>query len=93
MISYWSILLGLTLIEAVLVSWFLLIVWKIRKMGPIGIRLAGISIIFILQTILSFWTYIYWMEEGYGKDLAGPLIIYHLLIISGIALLLDIVRK
>jgi len=93
MISYWTILLGLTLVEAVLVVWLLAMVWRTRKIGPIGARLTGIAIVFILQTAVSLWAYISWMREGYGKEVAGPLLAYHLLILAGIALLVDIVRR
>lgn len=93
MISYWLILLGLSFIEAILVIWFLLIVWKTRRIGPIGTRLVGIAVVFVLQTLVSLWAYTSWMREGYGKDVAGPLLIYHLLILAGLALLVDITRK
>lgn len=91
--SYWSILYGLTIIEAVLVAWLLAMVWGARKVGPVGARLAGIALVFIAQTGLSLWAYIEWRAMGYGRDVAGPLLVEHLLILTGIALLVDIVRR
>ena len=93
MISYWFVLLGLAFVEAVLAAWLFSIVWRTRRLGPVGVRLAGIGLIFVLQTLVSLWAYVFWMSEGYGRDVAGPLIVYHVLILAGLALLLDIVRK
>lgn len=93
MITYWGLLYGLTIIEAILVVFLLTMVWRARKIGPVGSRLAGIALIFLLQTIVSLWAYIYWKTEGYGKDVAAPLLLNHLLILSGIILLVDIIRR
>jgi len=32
-------------------------------------------------------------EDGYGKDVSGPLLLYHFLAVVGLALLFDMVRR
>ena len=93
MISYWYILSMLAIGEVVIASWLLLLVWRARRIGPIGRRLAGIAAVFVLQAIVSLWAYVKWMNAGYGKDVSGPLLLYHFLIVVGLALLFDIVRR
>ncbi len=93
MISFWTILIALSIVEAVVVAWILLISWKASRLGPVGRRLLLIAIVFLAQSLTSLWAYTSWMREGYGRDVAGPLLGLHLLILVGVATLADIVRR
>ena len=91
MFSFWDILNVLIIIEGILAFILFLYVVKLAR-KPIGFRLVLLSVIFIIQSILSIAVYNYWRSLGYGVEIALPLIILQSTILAGLIVLIDIVK-
>ncbi len=92
MISYWTILTLLSIIELALAAVFFGTTARIG-FKPVGTRLMIIGIVFLVQSIVSLIVFNDWRNSGYGPSISKPLIIYHLLTITGLTVLVDITRK
>ena len=92
MISYWNILVALSLVELALAVVFIWLVASAAR-KPVGARLVAIGAIFTAQAVLSIVVFEWYKSSGYGASVARPLLLYHLLTIAGLTVLLDIVRR
>ncbi len=90
--SYWEILIGLSVVELILAGILFILVYRIAS-RPIGARLALLSMVFIVQNIASAMIYNRWRELGYGPDISKPLLIIQSMIVIGTLILIDITRK
>ncbi|MCE4625750.1 MAG: hypothetical protein F7C35_07825 [Desulfurococcales archaeon] len=90
--NYWDILLGLTGATFVLAGLFLYLALYIRR-TPTGVRLALVAGLFLLEAVIGLVVYYRWEEAGYGPDISVPLIGLQLATLTGLAILIDIVRR
>ncbi len=89
--KYWDILIVLTIVDLVL---SILLLFKVVGLigKPIGTRLFLLALVFALQSIVGVLSYANWKAQGYGPDVAVPLLALQSTILVGIVVLVDIVR-
>ncbi len=92
MVSYWNLLILLSAAELTMATIFIVLVAGIAK-RPVGARLVVIGVVFTVQALVSIIAFAWWKNHGYGPEIARPLLAYHALTLSGLAILLDIVRQ
>ncbi|MEB3773687.1 MAG: hypothetical protein GSR86_02010 [Desulfurococcales archaeon] len=90
--TYWDILIGLTVLELALVVVLLMLVYRIAG-RPIGARLVLLSIVFMVQNIAGVVIYSRWEELGYGPEVSKLLLVIQSMIVAGTVILIDITRK
>ncbi len=90
--TYWDILIGLTVLELALVVVLLMLVYRIAG-RPIGARLVLLSIVFMVQNIAGAVIYSRWEELGYGPEVSKLLLVIQSMIVAGTVILIDITRK
>ncbi|WP_297501275.1 hypothetical protein [Thermococcus sp.] len=88
---YWQVNILIVLIELAL-ALLLLRNYLGMKDTRLGKRLFGIALVFVAQSVLAIAFYIHWAEMGYGKAVAGPLLLLSLSGLLGVGLLYSISR-
>lgn len=88
---YWKVNIFIVLIELVL-ALMLLRNYLGMKNTKLGKRLFGVSIVFIVQSLLAIAFYIHWASMGFGKEVAGPLLLLSLSGLFGVSLLYSVSR-
>ncbi|ASI98589.1 hypothetical protein A3L02_02900 [Thermococcus celer Vu 13 = JCM 8558] len=88
---YWIGNIFIVLIELALALMLLRNYHPLRRTG-IGKRLFGVALVFVFQSILAIVFYVHWAEMGFGKSVAGPLLVLSLSGLVGVGLLYSISR-
>ncbi len=90
--SYWAMLELVAFLQLLLSAFLTAIVVKYAR-GPVGARLAVLSILLFLEALLGLLIYRRWEELGYGPDISGPLLVIQTVSLAGTIIILDIVRR
>ena len=90
--KYWDILLVMAGVQLVLSALILYSVFRIAN-RPVGMRLAILSIILAVQSIISIMLYNTWDSQGYGPELAKPILSVQTTSLLGTLVLLDLTRR
>ncbi|WP_297091666.1 hypothetical protein [Thermococcus sp.] len=88
---YWQINLLIVLTELIL-ALMLLRNYLEMKDTKLGKKLFGVSLVFVIQSLLAIVFYVRWAGMGMGKEVAGPLLLLSLSGLFGVSLLYSISR-
>ncbi|WP_297068731.1 hypothetical protein [Thermococcus sp.] len=88
---YWQVNILIVLIELAL-ALLLLRNYLGLKETRLGKKLFGVSLVFVGQSVLAIVFYVHWAEMGYGKAVAGPLLLLSLSGLIGVGLLYSVSR-
>jgi len=91
MLTYWDLLTIITIIQLILAVILLTLIIRIAN-RPVGLRLAVLASIFIIQSLTALVIYRTWQSQGYGPEISKPLMVLQSSILLGMIILIDITK-